>query len=287
MPHAITVPPTPIRSDSGLFTVHQVPAASDNVVWLIEYEPGLCAAVDGPSAKEALEYCNAHGLRLTTILNTHTHGDHIGINKDLGKRQSMEGFRVIGARQRQHDIPYITETVVDGDRVALGKIQGRVWLTEGHIDGHVCFIFEDFLFCGDTLFAGGCGYLFDGPPWKMHASLQRLAELPPTTKVCCAHEYTQDNLRFAYSVESGNQELIERISRVWMLRGRGESSLPSTIGEERATNPFIRVHSEEIKESLLPHFEGIYNATPAQVFACTRKHKDSRIYRKLPEPEIP
>ena len=284
MSHVITVQPRPISSRSGQFVVHQVPAARDNLVWLIEYSLGKCAVVDGPSAKEALAYCSANGLTITTILNTHTHPDHIGINYDIGLNDDCPPVRVFGAAQRRKDIPFLTDPLRDGDAVYLGDVAGVCWLTEGHINGHLCYLFEDFLFSGDTLFAGGCGYLFDGPPKKMHVSLQRLAELPPETKVCCAHEYTQDNLRFAYSIEPNNPHLVERMKRVWQKRRGGESSLPSSIEEELNSNPFLRGHSEEIRDSLRPHYSNVDTVSPAKVFAYTRWHKDSKLYRKKSEP---
>jgi hydroxyacylglutathione hydrolase len=286
MPHSITVQPRPMTSKSGQFKVHQVPAAADNVIWLIEYRPGECAAVDGPSAKEVLDYCQQHNLTLTTILNTHTHADHIGINRDLGRQNLVQNLRIIGAAMRQDDIPFITEAVTDQDNVTIGDLTGEVWLTEGHIDGHICYLFEEFLFCGDTLFAGGCGYLFDGPPSKMHDSLQRLATLPSDTYVCCAHEYTQDNLRFAYSLEPNNDKLRERMSDIWKKRSRGESSLPSTIGIEVATNPFIRVHSPELKNALKRQYPDIDSVTDEVIFSRTRQTKDSRVYRSLSDPSF-
>ena len=245
MTHIITTQPKPIQSKSTQFWVHQVPAAKDNLIWMIEYEKGKVAVVDGPSATEALTYCKKNDLEITTILNTHTHWDHIGINMDLHKKGMMSGIQVYGPKKRASEVPFLTMPLVDGDSVSLGSLHGRVWLTEGHIDGHISYIFDEFLFCGDTLFAGGCGYLFDGPPIKMHHSLQKLASLAPETFVCCAHEYTEDNLLFALSVDPENTKLQERSLSVKETRSAGESTLPSTIGMELETNPFIRVSSAE------------------------------------------
>lgn len=245
MTHIITIPPKPIQSKSTQFWVHQVPAAKDNLIWMIEYEKGKCAVVDGPSAKEALEYCQEYDLVISVILNTHTHWDHVGINKDLHKKGMMNGVQVYGSKKRASEVPFLTMPLVDGDSVHLGPLQGKVWLTEGHIDGHLSYIFDEFLFCGDTMFAGGCGYLFDGPPEKMHHSLQRLVALPPDTFICCAHEYTEDNLAFASSVDPENTKLQERNVSVKAIRAKGESTLPSTIGLELETNPFVRVGSAE------------------------------------------
>jgi len=162
--------------------------------------------------------------------------------------------------------------VDEGDLFKLGNLDVTVWRTEGHIDGHLSFLVADFVFCGDTMFSGGCGYLFDGPPAKMHASLQRLAGLPPQTFVCPAHEYTEDNLLFAMSVESNNPKLIERFEQVKTIRGRGESTLPSTVQIERDSNPFVRVDSTEIQRAV-GSSEGV------EVFAKTRQLKDSKAYR--------
>jgi hydroxyacylglutathione hydrolase len=160
-------------------------------------------------------------------------------------------------------------------------------LTEGHINGHVSFVFEDVLFPGDTLFAGGCGYLFDGPPEKMFRSLERLAELEPSTKVCCAHEYTQDNLRFAWSVEPGSSALAERIRKVWAVRERGGSAVPSTIDEEHRTNPFMRHASAELKAAVAKAFPERALDSPAAIFAATRALKDTRGYRSQPDSVLP
>lgn len=271
--HCITTPPTPTHSQTHNLVVHQVPAHHDNVIWLIEYSPGLCAVVDGPSAIEVLAYIESNNLRISHILNTHTHGDHVGINRDLAKRNLIDGIEVVGCRTRATDIPHITMGVDEGDTFQLGDVEVNVWRTEGHIDGHLSFIVADFVFCGDTMFSGGCGYLFDGPPAKMHASLQRLASLPPETFVCPAHEYTEDNLLFAMSVESSNPKLVERFDQVKAIRSRGESTLPSTVQIERDSNPFVRVDSAEIQQNVSAS-EGV------EVFAKTRALKDSKAYRR-------
>lgn len=271
--HCITTPPAPTYSKTHDCIVHQVPAHKDNLIWLIEYESGLCAAVDGPSAKEVIPYIKANNLTITHILNTHTHADHVGINRDLGKRGLLDGVAVIGCRTRSNDIPYITMGVDEGDVFKLGELDVTVWRTEGHIDGHLSFLVADFVFCGDTMFSGGCGYLFDGPPAKMHASLQRLVSLPTTTFVCPAHEYTEDNMLFAMSIEAGNPKLVERFEQVKAIRSRGKSTLPSTIQIERDSNPFVRVESVEIQQAI-KSTDGI------EIFARTRALKDSRAYRQ-------
>lgn len=287
MPHVVTQPNAPITSASGQLRVHQVPAATDNLVWLIEHVATQeTAVVDGPSASEVLAYVGAHGLRLTTVLNTHTHGDHIGINYALQKTGQLEGMRVVGSRSRAGEIPGLTDPVDDGDTVRFADVTGRVLLTEGHLNGHISFVFDDLLFCGDTLFGGGCGYLFDGPPKTMHESLTRLAALPPETHVFCAHEYTMDNLRFAFSVDPENEALRARIKRDHSIRGEGRSTIPSTIGLERATNPFLRQSDPEIRARVQEALQGSPSADH-EWFAAIRALKDRKDYKSIEDASLP
>jgi hydroxyacylglutathione hydrolase len=268
----------------GALEVHMVPVWQDNFTYLLRCtSSGETAAVDGAEAKPVLEYVERHGLALTCLLTTHTHPDHIGLHRELAKLGMLERLRVVGAAKRS-DVPGRTEAVDEGDRVRLGQLEAQVWLTEGHVDGHLSYVFGDALLCGDTLFGGGCGYLFDGPPAAMHASLQRFATLPDATRVCCAHEYTQDNLRFAWSLEPDNPALAERIRKVWSLRAQGRSSVPSTIGDEKATNPFLRGHAPTLRASVRAALPSAPLDTPAEVFAATRKLKDMKLYKALPEP---
>ncbi|MBX2797516.1 MAG: hydroxyacylglutathione hydrolase [Myxococcales bacterium] len=286
--HVVSQPREPFATASGAGRVHQVPAASDNLVWILECTATQQAAiVDGPTAGEALEACEALGLTLAAVWNTHTHGDHIGVNRDLQRRGLLQGLQVVGFAGRRDDIPGITHPVVDGDTVQLGELTGRVMLTEGHIDGHVSFVVDDVLFCGDTLFAGGCGYLFDGPPSTMFDSLLRLAALPGGTRVCCAHEYTQDNLRFAWSVEPDNAALVQRIRQVWDVREQGGCAVPSTIDDERATNPFLRPGSPTLKAAVAAALPHVDLSTPAAVFAATRQLKDTKAYRQAGDTGLP
>lgn len=281
MNHTVQHPCLPFLSSCSRFRVHQVPAAQDNLIWLIEYNEGHVAAVDGPSAKEVLQYCNENNLTLDTIINTHTHGDHIGINRDLARKGLLGNMRVIGAKVRQQDIPGITEMVEDEDVVTLGTIQGVAMRTDGHINGHISYLFSDVLFCGDTLFTGGCGYLFDGPPQKMYESLSRLRDLDPSTKVCCAHEYTIDNLRFALSIEPSNLILQKRYEEGCKIRNAGGTLVPSTMELERQTNPFLRWEQREIIESLQKQLPNSSVNTSDEIFAATRACKDSKRYREF------
>ena len=288
MVHAVSVPQAPFAAMSGAAQVHQIPVWQDNFSWiLVCTQTREAAVVDGAEAEPVLEYVRRNQLQLTTILTTHTHPDHIGLHKDLQKRGLLADLRVVGNRELARTIPGLSEGIGEGDEVRLGALTGRAMLTEGHIDGHISYVFDDVLFCGDTLFGAGCGFLFDGPPAKMHASLVRLAALDGGTRVCCAHEYTQDNLRFAWSVEPDNEALAWRIRKVWAVRRGGESSVPSTIAEEVATNPFIRTHSPTILENVHAALPDAPLDTPEQVFAATRKLKDLKLYKAAGDETLP
>ncbi|MCA9608327.1 MAG: hydroxyacylglutathione hydrolase, partial [Myxococcales bacterium] len=245
------------------------------------------AAVDGPEARTVLDYCAANDLVLTTILNTHTHMDHVGINHELAKLGKLEGLRVFGPARKASDVPGLTDPVDEGATASVGEVRFDVLLTEGHIDGHVSYVHDDVLFCGDTLFAAGCGRLFDGPPAKMHASLEKLMALPPSTRVCCAHEYTQDNLRFAWSVEPDNEALAARVRDTWALRARGECSLPSTIGLELATNPFVRHASPTLRARVAAAWPGRALEDPVAILAATRELKDRKDYASIEDADLP
>ncbi|MCA9719573.1 MAG: hydroxyacylglutathione hydrolase [Myxococcales bacterium] len=286
--HVVTQPRAPFVTSSGRLSVHQLPAAHDNLVWLLVVpDTREAAVVDGPDARAALAYCESHGLRLTTVLNTHTHHDHIGVNLDLRRRGLLAGMRVVGPKRVATDVPGISQPVEDGDVVRFGAVNGRVLLTEGHINGHVSYVFDDVLLCGDTLFAGGCGYLFDGPPAKMHASLTRLAALAGDTWVCCAHEYTQDNLRFAWSVDADNAALAQRIRDVWRIRAEGGCAVPSTIAEERATNPFLRSADPGLRRRVGEAMPDYRLDDDVSVFAATRALKDRKLYRSMGDDVLP
>lgn len=245
------------------------------------------AIVDGPGADEALAWCDAHGLEPRTLLNTHTHHDHIGINRALLERGVLGAWRVFGPARVADHVPGLTVPVDEADIVVLGRAEGRVLLTEGHVDGHVSYLFGDLLFCGDTLFAGGCGRVFEGTPERMFHTLMRLAALPGDTLVCCAHEYTQDNLRFAWFLEPDNPALAERIRRVWAVRADGGSAVPSTIEEERATNPFLRPGSPTLNRRVRELLPDADLSTHAAVFAAVRELKNRNVHAALTDAELP
>ena len=284
MAHNVTRPSEPFDAMGGAARVHMVPAASTNLIWLLECtQTGQVAVIDGPDAGPAAAYVREHDLDLVAILNTHTHHDHIGVNRGL--LEAFGDLRVVGSAKAAADVPGITERVGDGDTVTLGELEGRVLLTEGHIDGHVSYLFGDLLF-GDCLFTAGCGYLFDGPAETMFRSLMTLAELDGDTRVCCGHEYTQDNLRFAWTVEPDNEALAERIREVWQVRADGSPAVPSTMAVERATNPCLRPGSATLKQRVAEAM-GRDLPTPPEVFAATRALKDRKVYRDVPDGELP
>jgi hydroxyacylglutathione hydrolase len=281
MAHVVSVPTPPFRARSGAFEVHQIPAAEDNLIWLfVCLRTGAAAIVDGPDAEAVLAYAQARGITISHVLNTHTHGDHIGLNRDLRERGILPGLEVVGPRKVARDVPGITHPVDEGDTIQVGACTARVMRTEGHIEGHICFVFEDVVFCGDTLFAGGCGRVFTGDYVAMHDGLTRLAALPGDTRVCCAHEYTEDNLRFALSVEPGNAALARRYADVRALCAEGRCTVPSTIAVELATNPMLRTSSPELIAHVHQQAPSADLATPLGVFTATRKLKDSGAYKR-------
>ena len=285
MAHVVSVPPEPFFACDGALRVHCIPAATDNLCWVAEcVETGEAVIVDGPPDPEMLAAIDALGLQLTGIWNTHTHYDHIGINGLLESEGRLAALTVAGPAGAKAAIPGLTQPVDDGDTVTVGRVTAKVWRTDGHQDGHVSYVLSDVLFCGDTLFAGGCGYLFDGPPKAMFSSLMRLAQLPGDTRVCCAHEYTEDNLRFAWSIEPGNTVLAKRIVDVWATRAEGRCTVPSTIEMERATNPFLRPGSAILVKSV--GLEG-EKTVPADVFTAARLLKNGGAYKAMTDADLP
>ena len=208
------------------------------------------------------------------MLATHHHFDHVGGNDDL--LRAVPGLRVYGSADDAPRIPGITDRVHDGDPVQVGTLRGRVICIPAHTSGHVAYHFPEqrAVFTGDTLFAGGCGRLFEGDAAQMMASLGRLATLPEDTYVYCGHEYTEKNLRFAATLEPGNRALREKLAVVEGLRRQGRPTVPSTIGEEKATNPFLRTGSAELAASVRSQVPNVAAGDPVALFAAMRSLKD-------------
>ena len=253
---------------SGL-EVLQIPVLRDNYVYLArDSDSGACAAIDPAVSAPVLDALARRGWRLTHILNTHHHHDHVGGNLEL-KRAT--GCTIVGNAADAARIPGIDVTVSDGETYDLGTRSARVIAVSGHTIGHIAYWFadDDVLFCGDTLFALGCGRLFEGTPAQMWDSLSRLRALPDTTRVYCAHEYTEANAAFALSVDGANPALVERSAAVRAKRRGGEPTVPSTLAEERLTNPFLRAD-----DPVLAQATGLAGRDPISVFAEIRKRKD-------------
>lgn len=251
--------------------VIQIPLLRDNYAYLIVCEEsGEAAIVDPSEAAPVLARAEEENVKLTAILNTHHHWDHTGGNPELLERFPLN---VYGHRTDAGRIPGLTRPLAEGDEVFIGSLQARVLFIPGHTLGHVAYLFGDKLFCGDTLFAAGCGRLFEGTAEEMQDSLAKLGALPDKTLVYCGHEYTEKNLQFAMTVESGNKKLSAKMERVRALRKEGRSTVPSTIGEERETNPFLRWDSKEIQENLKKELPRL-RLDPVSVFSRLRRLKD-------------
>jgi hydroxyacylglutathione hydrolase len=221
-----------------MLEVVAVPAFADNYLWLVhDSDSGETAAVDPGDAEPILAEAERRGWQIGQIWNTHWHRDHTGGNLAV---KAATGAKVSGPVGE--DIPGCDVALEEGDSVRIGKHIGRVIDVPGHTSGHIAIIFDEerIAFVGDTLFAMGCGRLFEGTPQQMYSSLQRLAELPDDTRLYCAHEYTLSNGRFALHAEPGNQAIAERLAAIEAMRHQGLPTVPTTVAEERATNPFVR-----------------------------------------------
>jgi hydroxyacylglutathione hydrolase len=249
--------------------IHMFPCLNDNYGFLIhDPESGSTATVDTPEAEPINAALEDRGWSLTHILNTHHHFDHAGGNEALKARW---GCTIVGAAIDAQRIPGIDVQVRDGEAFQFGSTSATVLEVPGHTSGHIAYYFADdgVAFVGDTLFALGCGRLFEGSPQQMWHSLGKLMALPDDTVVYCAHEYTQANAAFALSVEPDNQNLQARSEEIASLRAKGVPTVPTTIGLEKATNPFLRPDSADLQKTL-----GMAGGDLVEVFAETRRRKD-------------
>lgn len=252
--------------------VHQFPALNDNYGYLVYDEAsGACAAVDTPDAAAVQAACAAKGWKLTHILCTHHHGDHVGGNAAL--KAGDPSVTVVGPAADAARIPCLDVAAAGGQQLSLGSASYTCLDVPGHTRGHCAYHFPAAraAFVGDTLFSLGCGRMFEGTPAQFAASLALLATLPDDTLLYCAHEYTAANARFALALEPGNAALQARAAEVSALRREGKPTVPSTLAQEKACNPFLRPHSQELRASL-----GLgAGASEVEVFAATRKAKDT------------
>jgi hydroxyacylglutathione hydrolase len=215
-----------------------VPAFSDNYLWLVhDAESGETAVVDPGDAAPVLAEAERRGWTIGQVWNTHWHGDHTGGNLAIKAATGAQVWGPAAEKIAGRDV-----ALREGDEVRLGKHVGRVIEVPGHTSGHIALIFDDerVAFVGDTLFAMGCGRLFEGTPEQMYRSLKRLTELPADTRLYCAHEYTLANARFAAHAEPGNAAVAERLAEVQAARDAGQVTVPTTVAQERETNPFVR-----------------------------------------------
>ncbi len=250
--------------------IEQFMCLSDNFgVLLRDPATGVAALVDAPEEAPILAAVKRTGWTPKLILTTHHHMDHVEANLALKQRF---GLRIVGPEAEKAKIPGIDETVEQGSVVPFGGENAEVIFTPGHTAGHVSYHFPQskVLFAADTLFALGCGRLLECPPPVMYESLRKLAALPPETAVYCGHEYTLSNAKFALTIDPDNEALQARAKRIEALRAEGKPTLPTTIGEELATNPFLRWADPAIRRNL-----GMENASDAGVFAEIRKRKDN------------
>jgi hydroxyacylglutathione hydrolase len=252
-----------------------VPQLTDNYAYLI-IDPASreAAVVDCAEAAPVLAEVDRRGVHLVAVLVTHHHFDHVGGNLDLVA--ARPGLRVHGSADDAPRIPGITHRLRDGDPVEVGSLRGQAIMIPAHTSGHVAYHFPRTaaVFTGDTLFAGGCGRLFEGDAAQMMRSLGRLSALPDATRVYCGHEYTEKNLRFAAELEPGNRPLADKLAHVRALRREDRPTVPSTIGEEKATNPFLRMDSPELAASVHARVAGVPAGDPVALFAAVRALKD-------------
>jgi hydroxyacylglutathione hydrolase len=253
--------------------IHRLPVLSDNYIFVL-HDPSqdIAAVVDPAEASPVLHCLRQLQAQLVAIFNTHHHGDHVGGNARL--LQAFPQATVYGGAEDRGRIPGQQVFLQEGDRVSLGDYQAEIFFVPGHTRAHIAYYFPStqsdepgHLFCGDTLFAGGCGRLFEGTPTQMVNSLSKIRSLPDQTKVWCAHEYTLKNLQFALTVDAHNPDLQARFEMVKLMHGRSEATIPSWLGEEKRTNPFLRWDQPQLQTKVKSH-------DPVQTFARLRGMKD-------------
>ena len=252
-----------------------LPAFSDNYLWLWQQDQ-LAVVVDPGDAAPVLQALAKEGLKLAAILVTHHHADHVGGVREL---QLATGAQVFGPAREEVPVPFTP--VMHGDALELLGQTVQVLDVPGHTAGHVAYFLANaphnpVLFCGDTLFSGGCGRIFEGTPAQMLASLDLLASLPASTQVCCAHEYTLSNLRFALAVEPSNTDLQTYMAQCQQLRAEGIPTLPAQLGLELQINPFLRARHPHVRHAVAQHagLSALEQTDDVAVFAALREWKN-------------
>ncbi len=246
--------------------IERLPALRDNYIFILWDEcAGQAAVVDPAEPAPVLDFLRTQQLQLTAILNTHHHGDHVGANQDL--LHYFPNAVVYGGAQDRGRIPGQKVFLEAGDELVLAGKTARIFFVPGHTRAHIAYYFlptaeqPGELFVGDTLFSGGCGRLFEGTPAQMLDSLGQIRSLPADTRIWCAHEYTENNLRFALTVEPENIALQNYAHQVRKLRQQGQATIPTTLGVEQAINPFLRWDQPAIQQAM---------GTPSPVTTFTR-----------------
>ncbi|WP_055128990.1 hydroxyacylglutathione hydrolase [Pseudomonas mediterranea] len=253
-----------------MIQISALPAFTDNYIWLLQdHSSRRCAVVDPGDAAPVQAWLEAHpGWVLSDILITHHHHDHVGGVQAL---KNATNATVLGPASE--NIPARDVALEDNDQIEVLGLDFAVYAVPGHTLGHIAYYHHGLLFCGDTLFAAGCGRLFEGTPEQMHHSLDRLAALPDDTLIYCTHEYTLGNLKFAAAVEPDNPDIAARLEKVGRQRSEGVITLPSTLALEKLTNPFLRTTETSVKQKA-DERNGQRNGTPSEVFAALRAWKD-------------
>jgi hydroxyacylglutathione hydrolase len=250
--------------------IRQIPLLTDNYSYLVrEPETGAVGVVDPAEAEPVMAALDRFGWKLTHIINTHHHGDHVGGNSALKK---ATGCIVVGPAYDRERIPGIDVEVTEETGYAFGNAHADVFFVPGHTRGHIAYWFPESkaLFCGDTLFSLGCGRLFEGNPRQMWNSLGKIRRLPDDARVYCAHEYTESNARFALTVDPANEALKARMAEIKRLRAAAQPTVPSRLGDEKAANPFLRADDPVLAANV-----GLAGADPVDVFGEVRRRKDN------------
>ena len=258
-----------------MIKIDAIPIFSDNYIWLIQFGDHQVVIVDPGDATPVLQALEQQGLTPEAIIVTHNCWDHVS-----GIETLLSHFQIPVYGPASENVRHMTHPCKEGDRIEIGNLKLKVLDVPGHTAGHIAFVGDNILFCGDTLFGAGCGRLHNGTAAQLHDSLQKISRLPITTNIYCAHEYTLSNLKFALTVEPGNQQIMQRKVDEAQKRQQGQQgqqgqpTLPSTLALELETNPFLRCHVEEVIASA-ENFAGKTLSDTAEVFKVLRHWKDT------------